>query len=187
VKNYLNNFAYLICFSAIFLFLSGCAPWIPVPVVTTNYQLDGQREIKQSDHVVILGAGKEPKTYGANYTPRSFGDEPANCFILSIRSGKSSITLESVQGSYQYYSENPQPLELTWMAHGEALLFPTANIVGKPLPKRTEKSGEMKHGRYKIDITYRLNGLDYQCHFDVVYKTKNETGIVGPWSGKDIH
>jgi hypothetical protein len=107
---------------------------------------------------------------------------------LSIRSDKSgSLELESVRGNDQYFSGTNQPLEVTWLAHGQALLFPTANIVSKPLPRRTEKTGEMKHGRYKIELTYRLNGQDYECHFDVVYKINNETGIVGPWSGKDIH
>jgi hypothetical protein len=143
--------------------------------VTTHYQLDGQREIKQPDHVVILGA--------TGYT-----EEPVKFFIFSVRGKKNyPLKLESVQGNYQYYSENPQPLEIKSLTNCEAVLCPTANVVVKPSPKRTEKSGEIKHGRYKIDITYRLNGQDYQCHFDIIYKTENETGMVGPWSGKDIH
>ena len=176
MKNFLIKSFCLICFS---LFLSGCYPFGPDVTVLTYYELNGQRQIKQVNHTVILGVGKEPesKTYNASYTPRSFGDEPANCFILSV---KGSLKLESVQGSYQYYSENVQPLEVTWIGHNEALLFPIANIVGKPLPKRTEKSGEMEHGRYKVNLTYRLNGQDYQCHFDVDYETRHQTKAYVP-------
>ncbi|MEI7532940.1 MAG: hypothetical protein WCK57_01120 [Verrucomicrobiae bacterium] len=184
MNNNLKNFVWLICVG---LTSFGCAPWIPLPVVTTYYQLDGQREIKQDDHLVYLGFSKEPKTYGFGYIPRPFGDQPANCFILSVRGGKNLSDFKFVRGTYQYYSESPQPLELTWLAHGQALLFPTANIVTRPSPKRTEKTGEMKHGQYKIDIMYHVNGQDYECRFDVLYTVKNKTGVVGPWSGEGIH
>ena len=166
-------------FTGIGLFLSGCYPFGPDATVITYYNLYGQREIKQGDHSVILGVGKEPnqKTYAASYTTRSFGDRPANCFILTLQSSKA---LESVRGSYQYYSDDLQPLDVPWIGHGSALLFPTSNIVSKTLPRRTEKSGEMKHGKYKVFITYRLNGQDFQCTFDVDYEISHKAYVYFP-------
>jgi hypothetical protein len=71
-------------------------------------------------------------------------------------------------------------MEIKSLTNGEAVLCPIANVVVKPSQKRSEKTGKIKHGRYKIDITYRLNDQDYQCHFDVDYETKHETKVCVP-------
>ncbi len=164
MKNFLIKNATLICFSLCF---SGCYPFGPDVAVLTYYELNGQREIKQPDHVAILGTSV-------------YADEPVKYFAFSIKDKSHLFKLESVQGSYRYYSENPQPLELKSLTNDEAILIPTANVIDKPSPKRTEKTGEIKHGRYEIDITYRTNGQDYQCHFDVDYETRHNTKVYVP-------
>lgn len=180
-KQFVRTIIQIICLSLFTALFSGCS------IGSSHYFLTGNNEAKQSDHVVSLVVSSEPKTFGQGYTPRPFGNAPANCFVFSIKSDKKPQILESVRGNYQYYSENPEPLEVIWIGQGEALLIPTADIVSTPSPKRTEKTGEMKHGQYKLDIMYRLNGNNYECHFDVNYTMKTDFHAHGFWELRDVN
>jgi len=163
VKN-LIKYVCLICLSLCF---SGCYPFGPDASVLTYYDLNGQREIKQSDHVAILGAP-------------GFTDEPVKYFDFLVRGKKNyPLKLESVQGSYKFYSENPQPFEVKSLTNNQATLFLATNVIRK-LPYNSHNQGEIKRGRYKIDIAYRLNGQDYQCHFDIDYETRHKTIVYVP-------
>jgi hypothetical protein len=164
MKNGLGQFVCWICLS---FCLSGCYPFGPDVAVSTHYELNGQREIKQSDRVLILGTS-------------GYVDEPVKFFTFSVKYQNHLSKLESVQGSYRFYHESPQPLDLKSLTNCVAILIPTANVINKLLPRRIEKPGEIKHGRYEIDITYRLNGQNDQCRFEVDYETKHDTKVYVP-------
>ena len=174
MKNYTNIVFWLICLITISISITGCL-WVPVPVTNQYYVLEGQTKVKQDNHSVTL--------CGVDYY------SPAHQFSLSFSVvGKDKLkSFNLIEANYQYYSENWQPLEVVTNASLGVALIPKEKIVSKPSPKRTEKTGEMMHGRYKISIKYTLGGDDYECDFDIRYVLGNKVGVVGPWSGKEIH
>ncbi len=165
---------YLLCLGLILFFGNGCL-WVPVPTTDKYYVLEGQIEVKQVDHSVILG--------GADHY------SPAKWFTLNYRVGnKSKMNAVSlVEANYQYYSDGWQPLDVVSIKPLQITLVPKSKIVSKASPKRTEKTGEILHGHYKIAVKYILDGRKYECSFDFLYDSKVEAGVVGPWSGKNIN
>jgi hypothetical protein len=175
VKRCLNQAAGIFGLGIFLLVLGGCSAFVPTPYVQPTYVLDGKTSVEQSGHTVWLSLWGE-----------MYGESPGKGFRLEAMEAGQSVPVDSAEGTYQYYSEAPQPLEVT-LTPQEIALIPQAEIVTKLSSKRTEKIGELRHGRYRLDIKYRIHRYDYECHFDVVYKIKNEAGVAGPWDWKDIN
>jgi len=171
----LPNGFLLLWLNVFLLLLAGCGVLVPVPYAAPRYALEGQTKYKQPDHSVELG--------GVDYF------SPAKEFILTFSGVKNEniAPVNLIEARYKYYSEDWLPLAVASFESRRVVLVPKAKIVSKPIPKRTEKSGEIRHGRYKIYVKYVLNGENFECNFDVVYISKTETGIVGPWNGKGLN
>ena len=174
MKGSANIIVWLVCMCAVLFSVSGCL-WVPVPAPANYYVLEGQTVVKQADHSVIL--------CGVDYR------SPAKQFVLDFRvaGDPKTNTANLVAANYQYYSEDWQPLEVVSINPLAMKLIPKAKIVSKPSPKRTEKTGEIMHGRYKISVKYFFAGREYESDFSFLYNAKVEAGVVGPWSGKEIH
>jgi hypothetical protein len=144
--------------------ISGCS--------FTNHRvsLTGNYEVKQLNHAAVLQMSREPIVYSAGYIPNPdyHSASPATCFILNLVGEPKDALLESVRGSYQYNLESSQPLVATWIGHNQAVLYPTS-IIGAEASQRPDPRDNLKYGRYKLDISYRLNGHEYKCNFNVKY------------------
>ena len=154
----------------ILVLLIGCS------ITRTYCSLKGNKEVKQSNHVVNLSVSTEDlsELSKTGNSFRGFATEGANCFVLTFVGGGSSVSVDTIKGSYQFYSEEPQPLELAYLNRSVAVFVPRAHILTKYSPKTLAHTGDMKLGRYKLDIQYLLNGSDYSCHFDVDYAVKTK-------------
>jgi hypothetical protein len=119
------------------------------------------------------------------YLRRSFRSGEANCFILYFKGSQTSAS--SIGGSYQYYSEKPQPLELAYLTNNFAVLVPRRNILAKPPPASLVYAGFMKFGTYKLDIQYQADGHIYSCHFNVDYFRNNTPELHGVWELRDVN
>jgi hypothetical protein len=159
------------CLLALLQVISGCT--------ITNYRasLTGNYKVKQLDHAVVLRVSREPLTYGTGYMPgpdwQSSG--PSTCFVLIIVGEPKGALLESVRANFQYDSENPQPLVVTWIGHNQAVLYPTpsdgAEALTRPDPLH-KLLKNLRYGNYKLDASYQIDGHDYKCNFDVKYTFK---------------
>ena len=178
------NFAFqTILFSLILAFSSGCS-------FTTGYHnyVRSTFLVKQSDHVVRLCAATDhvyPVKPGE--TIRETIDGELDSFRLRFDGNRNRVSVSSISGYYQFYSQKPQPLELVSLDGDFAVLVPRDHIITKPTKQSMAHVGRLEFGRYKLDIQYQINGQQYSCHFDVDYSRKNSPELHGIWELHDVN
>jgi hypothetical protein len=160
--------------------LTGCS------ITTANCYLTGNKHVVQADHVVDIAVSTENLS-DVEHTFRGFAGQEANCFTLTFSGRQGSESIESLNGSYQRYSEPTNTLEIVYLKNTTAVVVPRSDILAKTTSKIVEHVGYLKVGRYKMDIHYHLNGRDYSCHFDVNYHTSSKPELHGIWELKDVN
>jgi hypothetical protein len=116
---------------------------------------------------------------------RTFKSGEANCFVIRFAGSKAPVSV--VRGTYQFYSEKEQPLELVYLANYAAVLVPREHLLTKPSPNSSGHPGFMKFGKYRVTVEYQSAGSNHYCRFDVSYFRNTTRELHGIWELKDIH
>jgi hypothetical protein len=172
----MNKTKHFICLFSILISIAGCSLVAPVPYSNPYNVLEGQLIATQPVYTLSLDDGRTDLR------------SPANKFVLSfipIEKDK-PLPFRLVKAEYQFYSETWRSLEVTNMSRSKTVLIPREKLATqKSSEKRTERIGELLHGRYKVKISYEVSGREYEAQFEAMYKRKMQTGVVGPWTWKN--